>query len=99
MNDELGWLQQWFADHCDGDWEHDDGIKIQTLDNPGWEVSISVADTELEGISPEKVNLDRSDTDWIVYEVQNACFIARGGPNNLLEILRAFRQLVEGSDE
>jgi hypothetical protein len=29
------WLQQWYADHADGEWEHQNGITIATLDNPG----------------------------------------------------------------
>jgi hypothetical protein len=31
----LSWLSFWFYQHCDGDWEHENQIKIQTLDNPG----------------------------------------------------------------
>ncbi len=33
---------------CDGEWEHDYGIKIETLDNPGWLVSIDLLGTDLE---------------------------------------------------
>lgn len=28
------WLQRWLLAQCDGDWEHGDGITIQSLDNP-----------------------------------------------------------------
>lgn len=42
---ELIWLQNWFAVQCDGVWEHAHGIKIDTLDNPGWTVHV-----DLEGI-------------------------------------------------
>jgi hypothetical protein len=31
----LEFIVAWFARHCDGDWEHDLGIRIATLDNPG----------------------------------------------------------------
>lgn len=30
------WLQKWYKSQCDGDWEHEYGIKIETVDNPGW---------------------------------------------------------------
>jgi hypothetical protein len=29
MSDELTYLQQWFADHSDGEWEHDTGIEMR----------------------------------------------------------------------
>ena len=25
-----------FANECDGDWEHENQVKIETVDNPGW---------------------------------------------------------------
>ncbi|MFE4959105.1 Imm53 family immunity protein [Streptomyces sp. NPDC056653] len=31
----LDWLQNRYAQQCDGDWEHEWGVKIATLDNPG----------------------------------------------------------------
>jgi hypothetical protein len=27
--DALDRLQAWYADQCDGDWEHDEGIEIE----------------------------------------------------------------------
>lgn len=29
-------LEEWFENNCDGDREHGAGIRIETLDNPGW---------------------------------------------------------------
>lgn len=29
-------IQDWFADRCDGIWEHRLGISIESTDNPGW---------------------------------------------------------------
>ena len=43
----LEWLQDWYLKQCDGGWEHEYGIKIETLDNPGWKVIIDLAYTEL----------------------------------------------------
>ncbi len=42
-------LEQWFRSMCNGDWEHTYGIKILTLDNPGWIVAIELRDTPLFG--------------------------------------------------
>lgn len=45
---ELLQLQAWFAAQCHDDWEHQHGIHIQTLDNPGWLVEIDLAGTALQ---------------------------------------------------
>lgn len=34
MKDTLLKIQNWYIEQFDGDWEHDDGIKIQSIDNP-----------------------------------------------------------------
>ncbi|MBL0319091.1 MAG: hypothetical protein IPP74_07360 [Alphaproteobacteria bacterium] len=41
----LNWLMSWYASHCNGDWEHENQIKISTLDNPGWRLQIDLVDT------------------------------------------------------
>ncbi|MER8786760.1 immunity 53 family protein [Mesorhizobium sp. M0815] len=45
----LEWLEEWYQGQCNGDWEHQYGIKIDTIDNPGWEVSIDLHGTQLYG--------------------------------------------------
>jgi Immunity protein 53 len=46
--DDLTWLTRWYANQCNGGWEHQNGVKIDTLDNPGWILTISLEDTDLE---------------------------------------------------
>jgi hypothetical protein len=31
----LQWLQSWYQSRCDGEWEHNYGVKIDTLDGNG----------------------------------------------------------------
>jgi hypothetical protein len=90
----LLWLQDWYQRHCDSDWEHQYGIRIDTLDNPGWMVKIDLAGTALEGRTAEWVKDEVSETDWIHYRVRDDVFEAAGGPANLVSILRAFRTWV-----
>ncbi len=33
--DTLNWIQSWYYENCDGDWEHSYGMRIDTVDNPG----------------------------------------------------------------
>jgi hypothetical protein len=86
----LARLQQWYAAQCDGHWEHAYGVKIDTLDNPGWSVTIDVEGTPLEGRPFEKVEIDRSDADWIDCRVEKGRFQGAGGAGNLDELLTVF---------
>lgn len=86
-------LQQWYADHCDDDWEHTYQIKIETLDNPGWVLRIDLGDTDLHNLEVERVIDERSETDWVQYEVKERQFIACGGIFNLEEMIGLFFEL------
>lgn len=44
-------LQKWFAAQCNGDWEHLNGIKIETTDNPGWWVQVDISGTTSRNLS------------------------------------------------
>ena len=63
--DELQQLQAWYASQCDGEWEHEFGITIENVDNPGWSVSISLAGTELESARYETVSDMTPPTEWL----------------------------------
>jgi hypothetical protein len=83
-------LEAWYASQCDGDWEHNFGINIETLDNPGWAVRIDLAETPLAGRRFEQVRIDRSADDWLRCSVEAEVFKGRGGPGNLHQILDIF---------
>lgn len=88
-------LQQWYVNECDGDWEHSFGIKIETLDNPGWLVTIDLMETRWETLKVERSIDQRNDNDWVQHEVLNYQFIGCGGPNNLAEILSRFFKIID----
>ncbi|MFZ1852083.1 MAG: immunity 53 family protein [Nitrosomonas sp.] len=88
-------LQKWYKSQCNGDWEHSFGIKIETLDNPGWIVTIDLSDTEWESITLDRKISERSDQDWVQYEIANNQFIGCGGSNNLIEIINLFFQVID----
>lgn len=91
MSDEtaLARLQKWYSIHCDGDWEHSWGVKIDTLDNPGWSIFIDLQDTELEKNQFEGLKLDHP-TDWLFCEVKDGRFCGRCGPENLESLIEVF---------
>jgi hypothetical protein len=75
------WLQLWYASQCDGDWEHDEGPRIETLDNPGWLVRIPLAGTELEGKTFPVIDRRESDRLWLSCQVTDTRFEGAGGPH------------------
>lgn len=91
----LIWLEKWYQSNCDTEWEHIYGVKIDTLDNPGWSVKIDLLNTPLEGKAFENVNVDNGDDDWIVCRVVNNVYEGAGDPLKLEEILRVFKEWAE----
>jgi hypothetical protein len=92
--DNIKWLQKYFLECCNGDWEHTHQIKIGTLDNPGWLVDIDIKDTTLENISFPEIESERDEHNWIFCRVVDKVFKGRGGVTNLDEILTVFRDWV-----
>ncbi len=89
---QLSRLRNWYAAQCDGDWEHSYGIKIDTLDNPGWLLSVDLADTDLHGKAFQSIHRGDSedDVDWLHCKVESGKFEAAGGVPNLPDMLEAF---------
>ena len=88
--DPILYLQDWYAAQCDGDWEHQFGVAIDTLDNPGWVVRIDLTDTPLQGQQYDGAVVDRSESDWYRCSVEDRVFKGAGGPLNLADILIEF---------
>jgi Immunity protein 53 len=100
--DALFLLQRWYLEQCDGRWEHDYGVKIDTLDNPGWTMDIDLAGTDAPKSSRPRVTTERTEHDWIHWWVEDETFHAACGPANLAEAVIAFLHLVgftESGDE
>lgn len=80
----------------DGNWEHSKGIRISTLDNPGWSLTVDIADLELSDRAFDAVKVERSEHDWVHARVRAGKFEAFGGPGNLPEMLVCFQCWAEG---
>jgi hypothetical protein len=86
-------IQKWFLNQCDRDWEQEYGIKIETLGNPGWDITIDVSETPLERVSIENPTIENSDDDWYFFKVKDGKFIAAGDPGKLEFLLKKFLEL------
>lgn len=91
MDNVIVWLETWYAGQCDGDWEHAYGIRIDTIDNPGWRVAIDLSGTDLEDRPFDGSSEGSGPTNWIRCRVEDNVFKGYGGPVNLLDILSRFR--------
>lgn len=86
----LARLQSWYFRNCNGDWEHGNGIRIATLDNPGWSLVIQLAGTSLSGQPFEAVNLESGDDGWYHARVENDAFAGWCGPLGLEQLIQIF---------
>lgn len=87
-------IQQWYAGQCNGEWEHEYGIAIDTLDNPGWSVSIDLHGTNLETMNMEPYRKNNGENDWISCEIKDRKFIGNGDSLKLNTILKSFVELI-----
>ena len=92
----LAELQSWYYAQSDGDWEHCYGIRIDTLDHPGWQVSIDLEDTDLEDVVFAEVQHNEmghcyeDNPDWFICRKVDKKFEGYGGPEQLEAMLRVF---------
>jgi hypothetical protein len=91
-------LQSWYQAQCDGDWEHGEGITIETLDNPGWSLEVALADTTLEQKAFPELKRDyESETEWLTCFLRDGKFIGACGPQKLEEMIEVFLTWAEES--
>lgn len=89
----LAWLQIVYAnDLCNGSWEHVHGFTITNIDNPGWDFSFDLRDTDFEDFPFDEVFIQNSESDWYQCWIKDATFRGWGGAKNLIDILAVFKR-------
>ena len=91
MKTGMQFLQEWYAERCDGRWEHGYGVTIETLDNPGWSVEIDLIATPLANAAFTLINVRKEEKDWMRCWVEASKFKIGCGPFNLEAALEVFR--------
>jgi len=91
----IEWLQEWYQDQCDGDWEHMYGITISTLDNPGWDIEIDLAETAWSDNTVDFKHVEINSENWYQVRVVDSKFIASGDLSKLPLLIGFFRSFVE----
>lgn len=90
----INWLEKWYKHHCNGPWEHLYGIKIETLDNPGWHVEINLNETEYVNLKQKNSIRDMGSNDWINCSIVDGTFNGCGDCMKLEEIIETFKEWV-----
>jgi hypothetical protein len=93
MNNNLEFLQDWYSSNCDGDWEHSFGIKIETLDNPGWAITIDLENTEWEDLQFSKSE-ELSEDDWFNISAKEKKLIAYCDSKKLVYLLDRVKNIL-----
>lgn len=83
-------LQDWYAMQCNGEWEHDYGVRIDTLDNPGWRIEVDLTGTQLADTPFKCTANETSEHDWYDCTVENCQFVGHGGPKSLSSMIEIF---------
>lgn len=93
----VDFLQAWYQAQCDGRWEQSRGITIESLNNPGWLVSIDLIGTQLQNRDMPIVAMEVSRRDWLICEVSGGHFFGQGDAAKLLPILQIFQTWAESA--
>lgn len=94
-NNFLKWLDSWYKSNCDGDWEHYYGIKIVTVDNPGWSLTIDLKNSNADLSEINWRLIEFTSVAWVGFEIMDDVFRCSSIPNNLELLIFIFKTLVE----
>lgn len=99
MSNNLEWLENWYQRQCDGAWEHNHGMRLESLRRRGWRhgwrLTISLEGTSAQNASPNRLALDTSGDEWIDCTLTAERFEGSGDPHRLEQIIGVFRRWVE----
>jgi len=96
-------LTRWYVANCNDCWEHSYGVKLETLDNPGWLVTFDLTGTPLENMPFPPVivgcQIDGTPVEetWRHCRIVNGRWEGAGSPSQLERLLSTFLDWAESS--
>lgn len=91
-------LIEWYRSQCDGSWEHQYGIKLDMLDNPGWLLTVDLTGTDLQDKTMAEIREGISATDhsespiWFHCSVRDGQFNGACDPSQVARLFHVFSQ-------
>ncbi len=96
--DWFKWLEMWYLSMCNGRWEHLYGVKIETIDNPGWSIKIDLSETKYAQVQMKTVKCDNGPGDWYFCSIESSTFCGVGDPTKLSVMIHEFQVCIENYD-
>lgn len=96
--DMLSRLNAWFDSQWEAEEHEDVMLKLESLDNPGWHLTVDVAwlkNMTLKDKIFEELSISRAEGDWIVARKDGTLLEIFGGIHNLDEMLLIFLDWAE----
>lgn len=93
-------LIEWYLLQCNGDWEHQHGFKITSLDNPALRLTVDLKGTDLQfkRFATIEFQLENSAT-WIYCEKTSDCiFDGYCSPDSFGRLMQIFLKWTEESE-
>lgn len=90
-------MQSWYASNCDGEWEHEFGVRIATTDNPGWHIKIDVSETDLEGVLVQRERREFPGGGWMIAWSDGSVFQAACSPLSLCHVDAFFEKMAKAA--
>lgn len=98
---DLSKIMAWYTSHCDGEWEHQQGVSIQTLDNPGWLLKVNLIGTNLENATMMPISEDCDELSnpeaggWIDCRIKEQEFVGASDPTQLPRLINTLSALID----
>jgi hypothetical protein len=93
-NDIFDWLQKWVGSQIDGNWEHETGIKIVMVDNPGWELSVDLVNYENNLADIQYIQNEINLNDWIGGKIIDSYLTIYGDISKLKLMVLIFQKII-----
>ncbi len=97
-------LTAWYTRQCNGLWEHQQGVSIESCDNPGWWVKVQLRGTALESVPFDRVAEGVDDQGsprgarWLHCQVSDRVWQGAGDETTLQRLLNLFLDWAERHD-
>ena len=91
------YLVDWYQDQCNGEWENQQGVILQSLKNPGWRLKVDLVGTNLENTPFQPLSIGVSDRgkpverSWMNCKAQDGKFTVACSPDMLDHALETFQ--------
>ncbi|WP_433366812.1 Imm53 family immunity protein [Actinoplanes sp. CA-142083] len=95
VDEYFEFLASWYVAHCDGEWEHEFGVRIETVDNPGWNLRVDIIGTEMEGRIATRGRREFEGGGWLIVESDGRSFEASCDAMSLRLAVQEFKKFVD----